>query len=228
MSNRTALTTWATRLGSLAVAGVAGYASYSHIRHVAVVAGETAEVAAMLPLAIDGLIVVGTMAMLADKADGRAPRLSARMALGFGVVATLAANIASAQPTLLARLVAAAPAAAFLLAVEVLARRGKLLPAEDMDVAEVEAEEAAEGEVPRPAKRRPTPSRAGRSAAERAEVTLARFPGLSTKQLAVKASVSERTARRARSQRDAGSVAAGPQTVGRVAGLFDMREGAVA
>jgi hypothetical protein len=224
-SNRT-LTTWATRLGSLAVAGVAGYASYSHIRRVAVMAGETAEVAAMLPLAIDGLIVVGTMAMLADKADGRAPRLSARMALGFGVVATLAANIASAQPTLLARLVAAAPAAAFLLAVEVLARRGKLLPAED--VAGTEAAETADGEVARPAKRRPAVTRARLSAADRAEAVLGRFPGLTTKQLAAKANVSERTARRAKSQRDAGSATAEPRTAGRLAGMFEMPEGAIA
>lgn len=128
---RTALITAASRAGSLAVAGVAGYASYRHITHVATMAGEASEVAIVYPLAIDGLIVVGTMAMLADKADGRSPRLSARVALGLGIIATLAANIASAQPTVLGRCVAAVPAIAFLAAVEVLARRGKLLTAED-------------------------------------------------------------------------------------------------
>ncbi|GAA1384128.1 DUF2637 domain-containing protein [Catellatospora chokoriensis] len=127
------LTTWASRAGSAAVAGVAGYASYRHITHVALMAGESHEVAMVYPLAIDGLIVVGTVAMLADKSANRYPRLSARFALGFGIVATLAANVASAQPTVLARLVAAVPAVAFLIAVEVLSRTGKLKPAEITD-----------------------------------------------------------------------------------------------
>lgn len=113
------------------VAGIAGFASYNHIVKVARETGERVEVAAVLPLSIDGLIVVGTMAMIDDKRHGRKPRISARVALGFGVVATLAANVASAQDTLTARLVAAVPALAFLISVEVLARSGRIRDAED-------------------------------------------------------------------------------------------------
>lgn len=120
--NRTAVTSRAT---TGIVAAVAGFASYVHITKVAHQAGEHGSVAAVLPLSIDGLILVGTLAMLEDKRDGRRPRLSARIAVGFGVVATLAANIASAQPTTTARLVAAVPPIAFLIAVEVLSRRGR-------------------------------------------------------------------------------------------------------
>lgn len=115
------------------VAGVAGYASFNHIVKVAREAGENLSVAVVLPLSIDGLIVVGTMAMIDDKRNGRQPRLSARVALGFGVVATLAANVASARDTATARLVAAVPALAFLIAVEVLARTGRIRDVEDDD-----------------------------------------------------------------------------------------------
>lgn len=116
---------FASRASAAAVAGVAGFSSYSHIVEVARRAGEHPAVAAVLPLSIDGLIVAGTMAMVADKRADLKPRLSARVALAVGVVATLAANIASAQPTLTARLVAAVPAMAFLITVEVLARVGR-------------------------------------------------------------------------------------------------------
>ncbi|MEU4382789.1 DUF2637 domain-containing protein [Micromonospora echinofusca] len=128
--NPTAIT---SRLTTGMVALVAGYASFSHIFAVARSAGEHVSVAAVLPLSIDGLILVGTLAMLDDKRSGRKPRLSARLAVAFGIIATLAANIASAQPTWTARAVAAVPPVAFLLAVEVLSRRGKLIHPEPVE-----------------------------------------------------------------------------------------------
>ncbi|MFI7649993.1 DUF2637 domain-containing protein [Micromonospora sp. NPDC049460] len=131
--SRTAIT---SRLTTGLVALVAGYASFSHIYKVARQAGEHVSVASVLPLSIDGLILVGTLAMLDDKRSGRKPRLSARLAVAFGIVATLAANIASAQPTWTARAVAAVPPIAFLLAVEVLSRRGKLIRPEPVDQVE--------------------------------------------------------------------------------------------
>jgi hypothetical protein len=119
------LTAVTSRAAAALVAAVAGFSSYQHIVKVATGAGEHHSVGYVLPLAIDGLIVVGTAALLEDKRANRQPRLSARFALGFGIVATIAANIASAQPTWTARLVAAVPAISFLIAVEVLARAGK-------------------------------------------------------------------------------------------------------
>ncbi|WUI85919.1 DUF2637 domain-containing protein [Micromonospora zamorensis] len=77
---------------------VAGYASFSHIFNVARQAGEHVSVAAVLPLSIDGLILVGTLAMLEDKRSNRKPGLPGRLAVAFGIVATLAANAASARP----------------------------------------------------------------------------------------------------------------------------------
>ncbi|HEY0700424.1 MAG TPA: DUF2637 domain-containing protein [Micromonospora sp.] len=167
------LTSIASRLSTALVALVAGYASFSHIYAVARHAGEHVSVASVLPLSIDGLILVGTLAMLDDKRSDRKPRLSARLAVAFGIVATLAANIASAHPTWTARAVAAVPPVAFLLAVEVLSRRGKLINPEPVEqvppitVAEpvelVEAEPVSVGlaePVAEPAEPTPAPVKA--------------------------------------------------------------------
>jgi hypothetical protein len=119
------LTTVAARAAAFIVAGVAGAASFEHIASVAIAAGERPWVGYTLPLAIDGLIVVGVAALLEDKRHGRTGRMSARLAVAVGVLATLAANIASAQPTWTARLVAVAAPVSFLLSVEVLTRSGR-------------------------------------------------------------------------------------------------------
>ena len=113
------------RLAAVIVAAVAGIISYGHIRSVALSVGESELAGALLPIGVDGLIVVATLAMLEDARADRRPRLSARFALGCGVAFTIAGNIASAEPTWLARAVAAVPAISFLVAVEVLARVGK-------------------------------------------------------------------------------------------------------
>ena len=130
------LTAIASRATTTLVALIAGYASYRHIAQVATEAGEHPSVAVVLPFAIDGAILVGTLAILEDKRSGRKPRLSARIAIAFGVIATLAANIASAQPTWTARAVAAVPPLAFLISIEVLSRRGKLIQPEPITLVE--------------------------------------------------------------------------------------------
>ncbi|MEV0391782.1 DUF2637 domain-containing protein [Polymorphospora rubra] len=84
--------------------------------------GERPEVAYVLPLSVDGMLVVASAAMMEDKRAGRRVRWSARLAFVAGVVASVAANIAAAQPSLGARIVAAWPAVALLLVVEMLTR----------------------------------------------------------------------------------------------------------
>jgi hypothetical protein len=201
------LITFSSRATTAVVAGVAGFSSYRHIVEVAQRAGEHQAVAAVLPLSIDGLIVVGTMAMVEDKRAGRRPRLSARVALGFGVVATLAANIASAQPHLMARLVAAVPAVAFLVTVEVLARQGR---ARTELSAAMSTEQASIGPVfdharpigpvparvvklstPEPVVRKPQPS-----SRERVEKAHRRTPAATNEQLAERLNLSTKTVQR--------------------------------
>ncbi len=194
------LITYTSRAAAAIVAAVAGFSSYEHIRSVAAAAGERQAVAVVLPLAIDGLIVVGTMAMLEDKRAGRRPRLSARFALGFGIVATIAANIASAQPTVTARLVAAVPAISFLIAVEVLARTGRRVD-QAAEVAPL-LEETPPVELPAPAEVAPaSPARrtGGRpSAAERVAKAVRRTPNASDAAIAGRLGVSEVTVKRHR------------------------------
>jgi hypothetical protein len=84
--------------------------------------GERPEVAYVLPLSVDGMLVVASAVMMEDKHAGRKVRWSARIAFAAGVATSVAANIAAAQPTLGARIVAAWPAIALLLVVEMLTR----------------------------------------------------------------------------------------------------------
>ncbi|MDG4770692.1 DUF2637 domain-containing protein [Solwaraspora sp. WMMD792] len=207
-------TTLASRGAAVVVALVAGYASWRHIADVARSAGEHGSVAVLLPLAVDGLILVGTMAMLDDKRHRRSPRWSARVALVFGVLATIAANIASAEPTTTARLVAAVPAVSFLLAIEVLVRSGKPItdPAPVVDEQPVSDDRA---DVPDPREHAtpvadvpadPAPQRRQKAvrrarpksltAAQKVERAARALPAGTPEQIAARARVSERTARR--------------------------------
>lgn len=130
--------------GAGIVALVAGYASYRHIFHVARLAGEPFSVAAAYPFATDGLIIVAT-AVLFDRTRTGWGKFVGRAGLAAGVGATLAYNILSTRPDLVAMpevraAVAAWPAVAFLLAIEILTtgrRRGpQSTPAPDMSASD--------------------------------------------------------------------------------------------
>jgi hypothetical protein len=109
------------------VAGIAGYASYWHQVAVAQSAGEREELAHIMPLSVDGLLVVASIAMVDARAEGRRPSWKTKVAFAVGIAASVGANVMSAQPTLLGRIVAGWPALALLLVVETLASRGKRL-----------------------------------------------------------------------------------------------------
>jgi hypothetical protein len=84
--------------------------------------GERPEVAYALPFSVDGMLVVASVVMVDDKRHNRRVRPVARIAFAAGVLASVAANIAAAHPSAGARIVAAWPAVALLLVVEMLAR----------------------------------------------------------------------------------------------------------
>jgi hypothetical protein len=115
----------ARNISAAVVASIAAWSSYRHMVHVALHVGEQPSIAWVLPLSVDGLLVVASIAMVDDRQAGRTVRWSARIAFGFGIVASLAANVAAAHPTAGARLVAAWPALALLLTVELLSRSGR-------------------------------------------------------------------------------------------------------
>jgi len=103
----------------LLVAAVAAIVSYAHMQEVAERAGEQWR-AWLLPLLVDGLVVAASMALLTRRRAGLPGGRLAWCALLGGVGASLAANVAAADPTATARVVAAWPALAFAVAFELL------------------------------------------------------------------------------------------------------------
>ncbi|MEU5788779.1 DUF2637 domain-containing protein [Micromonospora purpureochromogenes] len=134
--------------GTVAVTVVAAIGSYDHMRELALEAGQTPFLATVLPLSVDGMILVATLAL----GDGRRSRWSAWLAFLVGVAASLAANVIVAAPDAVSRVVSAWPAVALLLTVEVLARSGKgrqvaaVVPAEVAETLVQQRETAREGD----------------------------------------------------------------------------------
>src|SRR5690606_14926652 len=111
---RTTKRRWLTVISAGLVALVAAIASYDHMREVALMAGQGDMIAWLLPLSVDGMLVVASVAL----ADGTTRRGIAWVAFLAGTAASVSANIISAEPDTLSRCVAAWPAVALLLTVE--------------------------------------------------------------------------------------------------------------
>jgi hypothetical protein len=127
----------ARNVSTAAVASIAAWSSWSHMVHVALHFGERPEVAYVLPISVDGMLIVASTAMVDDKRAGRDVRWSARIAFIAGVGASVAANIAAARSNPGARIVAAWPALALLLVVEMLSR-ARRIPALAVSAADVD------------------------------------------------------------------------------------------
>lgn len=127
MGNTTGrVTNWQRRTTGaavLVVALVAAVISYSHMRQLALAAGEGAWQAAILPLSVDGMLMCASMTALVRKRSGQAVGVLPWLALMLGVGASVAANIASAEPTLTGRAIAAWPPVALLVSLEMLLRQ---------------------------------------------------------------------------------------------------------
>jgi hypothetical protein len=108
-----------TTLAVLAVAVVAAVASYDHQRALAALAGEGWR-AWLIPVSVDGLVVAASMTMLVRRRAGLPAGALAWASLLAGIGASLAANVAAADPTAVGRVVAAWPPVALLLAWELL------------------------------------------------------------------------------------------------------------
>jgi hypothetical protein len=108
-----------TTVAVLAVAAVAAVASYEHMRALAAVAGEGWR-SWLLPVSVDGLAVAASMTMLVRRRSGQPAGVLAWVALLLGLGASLAANVAAADPMVVGRLVAAWPPVGLLLSYELL------------------------------------------------------------------------------------------------------------
>jgi hypothetical protein len=113
------------RYGSTAVvAAIAAWASYRHMVHLAQHYGQPVDIAYLLPLSVDGMMVVASLAMVAA---GRI-RASAVAAFLIGIGASLWANGLAAEPNWVARVISAWPALALVLVVELLVRQPRRKP----------------------------------------------------------------------------------------------------
>jgi hypothetical protein len=106
-----------TTASVLAVALVAAVASYEHMRALADLAGEGWR-SWLLPISVDGLAVAASMTMLVRRRAGQPAGALPWVALLLGLGASLAANVAAADPTLVGRMVAAWPPVGLLLSYE--------------------------------------------------------------------------------------------------------------
>ena len=113
-----------TTVAVLSVALVAAIASYEHMRALAEIAGEGWR-SWLLPISVDGLAVAASMTMLVRRRAGEKSGALAWTALLLGLGASLAANVAAAEPTVVGRLVAAWPPLGLLLSYELLMQQIK-------------------------------------------------------------------------------------------------------
>jgi hypothetical protein len=91
---------WATTICVVVLAGIAAVLSYKHMRTLVLEYGETSWTAALLPVSVDGMIVASSMTLLADSRNGQRSGLLPWTLLVIGSTASLAANVAVAEPSL--------------------------------------------------------------------------------------------------------------------------------
>jgi hypothetical protein len=108
----------------LILAAIAGAGSFTHIRDTAAQHGQGGPMAWAAAVCIDLTCVMAARERQRDKRLGDTRRLSwPALVLAGGVLLSLAANLAQAQPTAWGRIAAATPSGAFLVAVSMLERR---------------------------------------------------------------------------------------------------------
>jgi len=95
---------------------IAGTVSYLHMHTLVELYGQPGWVAALTPLSVDGMIVAASTTLLADSRAGERGGVLPWALLVVGSAASLAANVAVAQPTVAGRVIAAWPSFALIAA----------------------------------------------------------------------------------------------------------------
>src|SRR5712691_5299448 len=89
---------WTTTGCVALLALIAGTVSYLHMHLLVEMHGQPRRVAALIPLSVDGMIVAASTTLLADSRAGERGEVLPWALLVIGSVASLAANVAVAQP----------------------------------------------------------------------------------------------------------------------------------
>jgi hypothetical protein len=117
-----------TTIGCVAVlALIAGTVSYLHMHALVAIHGQSGWVAALTPLSVDGMIVAASMTLLAESRSGGRGGFLPWALLVIGSAASLAANVAVAEPTGVGRLIAAWSSFALIGSYELLMRQVRWL-----------------------------------------------------------------------------------------------------
>src|SRR3984957_17096925 len=93
---------------------IAGTVSYLHMHSLVALHGQPGWVAALTPLSVDGMIVAASTTLLAESRSGGRGGILPWALLVVGSVASLAANVAVAEPTAVGRVIAAWPSFALI------------------------------------------------------------------------------------------------------------------
>jgi hypothetical protein len=102
---------------------IAGTVSYLHMHLLVELHGQPGWVAVLTPFSVDGMIVAASTTLLADSRSGGHGGVLPWAFLAVGSAASLAANVAVAEPTATGRLIAAWPSFALIAAYELLMRQ---------------------------------------------------------------------------------------------------------
>jgi hypothetical protein len=105
------------------LAGIAAVLSYKHMFILVRRYGETSWTSTLLPVSVDGMIAASSMTLLADSRNGQRSGLLPWTLLVIGSAASLAANVAVAEPSAVGRLIAAWPSCALIGSYELLMRQ---------------------------------------------------------------------------------------------------------
>jgi hypothetical protein len=120
---------WIQRISAasvLLVAMIAAVVSFRHMHQLALRHGESTLTAALIPLSVDGTVISSSLALLAENRQGRRGGLLPWTLLIVASLASLAANVAIAEPTWIGRVIAAWPSFALVGAYETLMRQIRL------------------------------------------------------------------------------------------------------
>ncbi|MCG5214722.1 DUF2637 domain-containing protein [Streptosporangium sp. KLBMP 9127] len=104
----------------LIVALVAAVVSFRHMHELALRHGEDGLAAALIPLSVDGTIIAASMSLLLASRNGKTGGRLAWALLAVSSLASLGANVAVAEPSLIGRVIAAWPSFALIGAYEML------------------------------------------------------------------------------------------------------------
>jgi hypothetical protein len=102
---------------------IAGTVSYLHMHLLVALHGQPGWVAALTPLSVDGMIVAASTTVLADSRSGNRGGVLPWALLVIGSFASLAANVAVAEPSVTGRVIAAWPSFALIGSYELLMRQ---------------------------------------------------------------------------------------------------------